>query len=498
MRALGYVRQSLAKNGESVDDSLSLEAQETAIKRYCIEKGWTLVDVIRDHDVTGKSWTRPGMLALIEQAQQDVCDIVVVYKLSRFARDTLYQEMTHRELKAHGVQLESVTEPGISSTLIRVVRAAVNQHQVEELSQWVSDSIKQRATRGLQHGEPPYGYRRVIEGTKKRYEIEADAADAVRLIFQWRAEGTGTLTIADRLNERGIPSESGGLWGKTSVRRILGNPRYAGYAVYRRQIVGDAINLPAIIDRPLWEQVQRTLGGKRTPRGKVQPSWLEGLVDHECGHPMYLASTPLRKAEGVFICGNRSNTKHRRCEIKPLNILTSALEDAARACLMADFAARKATAGDAIAAFAEHAGKPKVLHERALLEKRRAKLLAAIDRAADIVSDGLRDKAWLARKNEEQFGELAAIDAALAHLATIPTVEQITPSLASVNAMADGVRYARPDALRQALGKIGRVVFGPQGVAIAYHPEFRTLFFGPHRVKLTYNYGTRQYEVTPT
>jgi DNA invertase Pin-like site-specific DNA recombinase len=108
-----------------------------------------------------------------------------------------------------------------------------------------------------QGGRAPYGYvvidggthpnpRKAAEGYRLRVlAIEDASADVVRRIFAEYLEGSGDRAIAELLNREGIPCPSARRpdqnrhrladgWQHTSVRAILENPRYTGYAIFGR------------------------------------------------------------------------------------------------------------------------------------------------------------------------------------------------------------------------------------------------------------------------
>ncbi|WP_424186588.1 recombinase family protein [Actinokineospora sp. G85] len=108
-----------------------------------------------------------------------------------------------------------------------------------------------------QGGRAPYGYvtvdggshpnpRKAAEGYKLRVlVVDEPAAEVVRRIFAEYAAGNGDRAIANLLNREGIPCPSqrrpdqnahrlGDGWQSSTVRAILENPRYTGYAVFGR------------------------------------------------------------------------------------------------------------------------------------------------------------------------------------------------------------------------------------------------------------------------
>lgn len=108
-----------------------------------------------------------------------------------------------------------------------------------------------------QGGRVPYGYR-VVDGgphanPKKAAEggrlrvlvVDEEPAEVVRRIFSEYIDGNGDRAIANMLNREGIPCPSAMRpeqnrhrlaegWQGSTVRAILDNPRYTGYAVFGR------------------------------------------------------------------------------------------------------------------------------------------------------------------------------------------------------------------------------------------------------------------------
>ena len=93
--------------------------------------------------------------------------------------------------------------------------------------------MREAASRGFWvSSHAPYGYNRVMvqDGPKKRptLEINPDASPIVKRMFDMAEAGNGTLEIIRTLNDEGISSPAGEIWGKTRVHAILRNEVYAG------------------------------------------------------------------------------------------------------------------------------------------------------------------------------------------------------------------------------------------------------------------------------
>jgi DNA invertase Pin-like site-specific DNA recombinase len=502
VRALAYVRQSSAKAGENASDALSLEAQEDAIQRYCAERGITLVRTVRDHDLSGEDWDRPGIKELLNAAAMGDVDTVVVFKLSRFARDVLYQELTHRELKKRGVSLQSVTEAGIEKPLIRMVYGGMAQQHNEDHRDWLKNTLRSRANRGLHHGRAPYGY--VVpsgtDRTNRRLDIHPDEAPVVKRIFEMRASGLGPIAIANRLNADGIRSKSGGPWWSSSIRELLKVGTFAGYAVYQGEIVGDLdpTNTPPIIDRVLWHQVQHMWAGGRAPKAhEERKSWVQGLVYHECGVRMWYVHTKTANARGfhgkpAFVCGTHARSRDTRCTVRPKEVRVHPVEHATVQCILQDLAAIPASLSGAIDRYLVEIGTPDALKQLAELERRRDHLRASIKRAEQMVVKGFRDEVWFAEQDAELQVELRDVLRAIERAQDTPDPSALAPLHHSLLTMQAAFPLMSDDKRFELLTGLGRVVVGAT-VRIQYLEMFAPFFPNPTQIRYIYHRGKNVY-----
>src|SRR5207249_5767864 len=106
MRAFGYVRIS------KLDERTTSPArQREAIKRLCEARGWELVKVYEDLDVSGyqKSAKRPGLDRML--ARLDETDAIVFWKLDRLARGVQKFYEILKRCEAANVAVVSTAEP---------------------------------------------------------------------------------------------------------------------------------------------------------------------------------------------------------------------------------------------------------------------------------------------------------------------------------------------------------------------------------------------------
>ena len=170
---------------------------------------------------------------------------------------------------------------------------SVDEFYSENLAQEVTRGMREAATRGFWISSvAPYGYNRVMvqDGPKKRPTLEPDpdASRIVKRIFDMAEAGSGMLVITNTLNDEGIASPRGKLWGKTSVHGMLINEAYTGTLVWGANAKDKAEPVrvdkafPAIVTKAQFSRVNklmRSRAPKRSHPRRVGSTYLlSGLV----------------------------------------------------------------------------------------------------------------------------------------------------------------------------------------------------------------------------
>jgi len=463
---LAYLRQSRARPGESAETSLSLEQQSAAIEAWANANGHTLLPPIVDHDETGRTLHRPGMIALRANAAERPGCIVAVYKYDRFARNVIGQELAVQELEAAGVQVVSITEPG--GKLSRHILSAIAEYQSEQHGERLADIKAAQAARGIYpFPRVPYGWRR----DKSEILIHDAEAAIVREMFGRVLSGDTLYQIARDLERRGVPTQRGAAWSIQALRQMAHNPAYGGFIRHRGRIVAEAVNLPPIIDRATWEAVQTILGKRAKTRGETNvSSWLNGLVLHQCGERMYLSGNVVDgRMHAAFVC-RRAHMAGGCPEPKP-TVRARKLEPLARQALAADLG-RIVSLEDAVKRAERTAGGRDAQRARADLAKRRAAVERRRARARALWLDGSDDLAAWREESARFAAELAAIDADEAALPAAPDPTIYAAAARRLGDVAGVIAVAADDDVRAILETVGTVVYGPEGVRVSYISPF--------------------------
>lgn len=456
MRCALYLRQS-STSGEG-EDSLSLDSQDSILRDDAKRDGDTIVAVFRDADLKGwqDETERPGIAEALALAKAKGYERLRFYDLSRFARSVRIQEALIYQLNQVGVEIISHREPWVGTPLFRQILGAIAEEQTRTIAAHTRRAHRERANRGLWVAKPPYGYCRP-DAKLPLVIVEAQAAIVLEIARQYVA-GASVIAIALDLNRRGLPSPGGGLWTETAIRRALDSRVYRGEVVYHGEWLPGGH--PPIGDAALWDTVadNRTRRG-RTPRHKAEPSWLEGLVEHACGAPMYLVPPPGGGRDRQFRCRLVTRPDLGECAIRPRLIGASRLEAAART-LLVRFFAKRVTPEQALArAQREHRQQaPLAERRRHDLAEQRQRLQSRRQRAEELYLSGSRDRPWFDAQDAQISGELAGLDTAIAALPAAVDQGKVLDFGERLLTVAQIIRFAELADLAAALRLLGVIV----------------------------------------
>lgn len=213
-QAVIYRRVSTSEQGKS---GLGLEAQGSALARFCTAEGFETVASFEDV-ASGKLSLdgRPGLAAALAKAARLKCP-VIVSKLDRLSRDVAFIS----GLMARGVPF-IVAELGADvDPFVLHLFAALGQKERQLISQRTRDALASMVGTGKLGNKT-----NLVEAQAKGAagNVAASAAFAARVlpvIGGLRNSGLSLNKIADRLNDLNTPTMRGGLWTAKAVSRVL-------------------------------------------------------------------------------------------------------------------------------------------------------------------------------------------------------------------------------------------------------------------------------------
>ena len=105
MTAVIYARYSTDSQREE-----SIEGQIRECTAYAEKNGFTVVKHYIDRAISAKTDNRPQFQQMIKDSERGIFDIIIVWKLDRFARNRYDSARYKTQLKRNGVKLVSATE----------------------------------------------------------------------------------------------------------------------------------------------------------------------------------------------------------------------------------------------------------------------------------------------------------------------------------------------------------------------------------------------------
>ncbi|MCI9071245.1 MAG: recombinase family protein [Lachnospiraceae bacterium] len=220
-----YIR--LSKEAGGKEYSNTVENQKALLLQYVSSReDMELVEIYIDNGYSGTNFERPAFRKMMEDIKAGKINCVVVKDLSRLGRSYLesgsYIETIfpffHTRFVAVNDHFDTLDADRDENGMTVPLKNIINEIYAKDISRKVSASLEVKKSAGCYGGGyAPYGYKK-SKVQKGRYEVDPEAAQVVKFIFEMRAEGMGYCAIAKRLNETGIKSPGAYRYEKGIVR----------------------------------------------------------------------------------------------------------------------------------------------------------------------------------------------------------------------------------------------------------------------------------------
>lgn len=313
-RAVVYVRVSSVGGRDTGSASYQTEAvQQERCEAYAVARGYDVVEVVTDTDVSGGKWDRRGLNHVLGLVDGGKVDAVIVYRLSRLGRGLKGVLATVERLQAAGVGLMSVSE-GIDLTtasgrMLFNVMASFDQYEREIRGEYWRDTKARATARGVLVGPTPYGYDRVKGGAESGKLTPASSAEHVAAAFRLRAGGASYVKIAEYLDEHD-PRPGGRVWHNAQIRRMLASRVYVGEVTRSGDTITGAH--PPLVSEDEWRAAQDVRTRAPSSVTAKYAFRLAGVLRCAgCGRPMS-GNTRTSPHKPQYICQRRSSL--RACE----------------------------------------------------------------------------------------------------------------------------------------------------------------------------------------
>lgn len=294
-RAVIYLRVSSAGQVKRDYDpeGISIPAQREACLRKAKDLGVTVIDEYVEPGRTATEMTKreafQRMLARV-RSQGDV-DYIIIYQLSRMARNRYDDAVVMADLRKRGVTLVSATESIDDSPvgqLMHGILATFNEYQSRQSGVDIAYKMGQKARNGGTIGRARLGYLNHIDHSEGRVirtiVVDDERAPFVQLAFELYDTGDYTLDeLADELYDRGLRTRPTAKHPakKVSINKLsqmLRDRYYLGYVTYKGEEIRGRHD--PLIDEDLFDRVQDRLNSRTAAkeRRRVHHHYLKGSV----------------------------------------------------------------------------------------------------------------------------------------------------------------------------------------------------------------------------
>ncbi len=309
MTAVIYARYSSDNQREE-----SIEGQIRECTAYAEKNGITVIKHYIDRAFSAKTDNRPEFQQMIKDSDKKLFDIVLVWKLDRFARNRYDSAHYEYQLERNHVKLVSATEPisdGPAGIMVKSMLTGMAEYYSAELSEKVVRGMTENVLKGKYNGGTiPIGY---TVDEEKFFQIDPLKAPFVVEAFQRYNDGATMKELMNWLNDSGVTTNRNQKFTYNSIQTLLTNRRYIGENRFKDIVMPDSI--PVIIEKELFDSVQDKIAkNRRAPaRHKAEDDYLltTKLFCGMCGAMMFgeCGTSRNKVVHHYYKCANAKRTK---------------------------------------------------------------------------------------------------------------------------------------------------------------------------------------------
>jgi site-specific DNA recombinase len=302
-RGIGYIRVSRV-NGRDGDSFISPDVQREAILALAKANGIRIVAWYVDLDQSGKKESRPEFDKALRAIEAGEADVLVVWKMSRFARNGLVAEKVLRriegddpknpraQLVAGDLNIDTTTPSG---RLMRGMLSLIAAWELEVLEEGWHEAKSRAVGKGVYLAKTaPLGYRfnadeegELVLPDKHPRSLVPDPAtrDLIPELFVRRASGASWSALVSFLREHGVQMT------RQSLAGIIANRAYLGHVTVKGVGVEEGAH-EALVSPEQFDAAQSThVAAPRPARNGDGGSLLAGIiVCGSCNRPMTAGS----------------------------------------------------------------------------------------------------------------------------------------------------------------------------------------------------------------
>ena len=214
-----YVRvstQQQALNGYSIDTQID------KLRSYAKLKDYENIIVLSDNGFSGKNTSRPSFKRMIELVEKNEVEAIIIYSISRFARNIVDTLKTIELLNKHSVAFHSLTEnidtTSATGRFFINILASLSQLEREQIGERTKAVLQYKKSINEKVGQVSFGF----TDKNKKLVINRSEQNTLQLIKILRDKDEFTFEqIANELIKRNRKNKSGKvLWNKSMIYKL--------------------------------------------------------------------------------------------------------------------------------------------------------------------------------------------------------------------------------------------------------------------------------------
>lgn len=347
-KACLYLR--LSKEDSENNESTSITNQRELIKQFVSTKeDITIVNERVDDGYSGTNFNRPEFQKMMTDIENNLINCVIVKDLSRLGRNfsevSNYTEVIFPKMKVRLISVidnyDSIKTRTLNENALLPFSNLMNEAYTNDISKKVNSTLNDKRKKGLCVSNfACYGYLK-DPTDKNKLIIDEEASKIVKKIFNYKLDGLGDNSIADKLNNLGIlapyeykkstgskfncsfKSKDLALWSPIAINRILKNEVYIGNLVQGKERVRIENTHEPIIDKEVFNTIKKIISvdTRVSPKQKALYPYSGLLFCSDCNSNMIRNSSSNKYGVYVYyVCSEHKNYKncssHRISEIQ--------------------------------------------------------------------------------------------------------------------------------------------------------------------------------------